>query len=36
MGRLLKNLQFTLRGETEMMNAILNQHQQPEIAARHG
>ena len=33
MGRLLKNLQFTLRGETEMMNAILNQHQQPDIAA---
>jgi glycine betaine/proline transport system substrate-binding protein len=33
MGRLLKNLQFTLRGESEMMNAILNQHQQPPIAA---
>jgi glycine betaine/proline transport system substrate-binding protein len=33
MGALLKNLQFTLRGETEMMNAILNQHQQPEVAA---
>ena len=33
MGTLLKNLQFTLRGETEMMNAILNQHQQPEVAA---
>jgi glycine betaine/proline transport system substrate-binding protein len=32
-GRLLKNLQFTLRGESEMMNAILNQHQQPEVAA---
>ena len=33
LGRLLKNLRFTLRGETEMMNAILNQHQQPEAAA---
>ncbi len=33
MGRLLKNLQFTPRGETEMMNAILNQHQQPGVAA---
>ncbi len=33
MGRLLKNLQFTLRGESEMMNAILNQHQQPQVAA---
>jgi glycine betaine/proline transport system substrate-binding protein len=32
-GRLLRNLQFTLRGESEMMNAILNLHQQPEIAA---
>lgn len=31
--RLLKNLQFTLRGESEMMNAILNLHQQPEVAA---
>jgi glycine betaine/proline transport system substrate-binding protein len=32
-GRLLKNLQFTLRGESEMMNAILNLHQQPDVAA---
>ena len=31
--RLLMNLQFTLRGESEMMNAILNLHQQPEAAA---
>ncbi len=31
--RLLKNLQFTLRGESEMMNAILNLHQQPDAAA---
>jgi len=30
---LLRNLQFTLRGESEMMNAILNLHQQPEVAA---
>ena len=33
LGRLLKNLQFTLRGESEMMNAILNLHQQPDVAA---
>ena len=33
LGRLLKNLRFTLRGENEMMNAILNQHQQPGVAA---
>ena len=33
MGRLLKNLQFTPRGESEMMNAILNEHQQPQVAA---
>ena len=32
-GRLLRNLQFTLRGESEMMNAILNLHQQPDVAA---
>ncbi len=31
--RLLKNLRFTLRGESEMMNAILNLHQQPDTAA---
>ncbi len=34
LGRLLKNLQFTLSGESEMMNAILNLHQQPDVAAR--
>ncbi len=34
LGRLLSNLKFTLIGETQMMDAILNQHQQPEIAAR--
>ena len=33
LGRLLANLQFTLRGENEMMDAILNQHQQPALAA---
>src|SRR6201999_3906967 len=32
-GRLLKNLKFTLAGENQMMDAILNQHQQPDIAA---
>jgi len=33
-GRLLKNLKFTLTGESQMMDAILNQHQQPEVAAQ--
>src|SRR5256885_9307642 len=28
LGRLLKNMQFTLTGERQMMDAILNQHQQ--------
>jgi glycine betaine/proline transport system substrate-binding protein len=32
-GRLLHNLHFTLRGESEMMAAILDQHEQPEVAA---
>jgi glycine betaine/proline transport system substrate-binding protein len=33
MGRLLANLKFTLRGESQMMAAILDQHEQPEVAA---
>jgi len=33
LGRLLHNLRFTLRGENEMMDAILNQHQVPATAA---
>jgi len=33
LGRLLRNLKFTLAGESQMMDAILNLHQQPEIAA---
>ncbi len=33
MGRLLANLKFTLRGESEMMAAILDRHETPEIAA---
>ena len=33
MGRLLANLKFTLRGESEMMAAILDRHEPPEIAA---
>jgi choline ABC transporter permease protein len=33
LGRLLQNLKFTLTGESQMMDAILNQHQQPEVAA---
>ncbi len=32
-GRLLKNLKFSLRGESEMMAAILDRHEVPEIAA---
>jgi glycine betaine/proline transport system substrate-binding protein len=33
MGRLLANLKFTLRGESEMMAAILDRHEQPDVAA---
>ena len=33
MGRLLANLKFTLRGESEMMAAILDQHEAPDVAA---
>jgi glycine betaine/proline transport system substrate-binding protein len=33
MGRLLANLKFTLRGENEMMDAILDRHEIPEAAA---
>jgi len=32
-GRLLRNLKFSLRGESEMMAAILDRHEAPEIAA---
>ena len=32
-GRLLKNLKFSLRGESEMMSAILDRHEQPQAAA---
>ncbi len=32
-GRLLNNLKFTLRGESEMMAAILDRHEQPNVAA---
>jgi choline ABC transporter permease protein len=32
-GRLLANLKFSLRGESEMMDAILDRHEQPDIAA---
>ena len=32
-GRLLENLKFTLRGESEMMAAILDRHEPPDIAA---
>ena len=33
MGHLLANLKFTLRGESEMMAAILDRHEAPEAAA---
>jgi choline ABC transporter permease protein len=33
-GRLLRNLKFTLLGESQMMDAILNQHQPPQAAAQ--
>ena len=33
MGRLLANLKFTLRGESEMMAGILDRHEQPDVAA---
>jgi glycine betaine/proline transport system substrate-binding protein len=33
MGRLLQNLKFTLRGETEMMAAMLDRHEPPDLAA---
>ena len=32
-GRLLANLKFTLRGESEMMAALLDRHEAPDIAA---
>jgi glycine betaine/proline transport system substrate-binding protein len=32
-GRLLANLKFTLRGESEMMAAILDRHEAPDVAA---
>lgn len=32
-GRLLANLQFTLQGENQMMDAILDRHEQPRAAA---
>jgi glycine betaine/proline transport system substrate-binding protein len=33
LGKLLKNLKFTLTGENQVMDAILNLHQQPQVAA---
>jgi glycine betaine/proline transport system substrate-binding protein len=32
-GRLLRNLKFTPKGESQVMDAMLNQHQPPEVAA---
>lgn len=34
LGRLLHQLKFTLRGESELMAAILERHEPPELAAR--
>ena len=34
MGKLLRNLKFSIQGEQEMMFAILDRHQTPELAAR--
>ncbi len=34
-GRLLRNLKFSLAGESQVMDAILNLHQSPEVAAAH-
>ena len=33
LGRLLRNLQFSVRGESEIMDAVLNRHQLPPVAA---
>lgn len=33
-GRLLHNLKFTLRGESEIMAAILDRHEKPDVAAQ--
>ena len=33
-GRLLRNLKFSVRGESEMMSAMLDHHEQPDVAAR--
>ena len=32
-GRLLRNLRFSVRGESEMMSAMLVRHEQPDVAA---
>jgi glycine betaine/proline transport system substrate-binding protein len=34
LGLLLHNLKFTLRGESEIMAAILDRHEQPDVAAK--
>jgi glycine betaine/proline transport system substrate-binding protein len=34
LGRLLHNLKFTLRGESEIMAAMLDRHEQPDVAAK--
>ena len=35
LGRLLHNLKFSLRGESELMEAMLDRHEQPDVAARN-
>jgi glycine betaine/proline transport system substrate-binding protein len=34
LGRLLRNLKFSLRGESELMEAMLDKHEQPDVAAQ--
>jgi glycine betaine/proline transport system substrate-binding protein len=34
LGLLLKNLRFSVRGESELMSAMLDRHEQPDVAAR--
>ena len=35
LGRLLRNLKFSLRGESELMEAMLDKHEQPDVAAQN-
>jgi len=35
LGRLLHNLKFSLRGESELMEAMIDRHEQPDVAAQN-